>query len=374
MLEVAAVAAGAAGAEVRPLRLLVASIAPGAAGPQCDLDDLLRAPAFRAAFTTTVWAVPDAFRGVVGKLKLLAAVRGQLRAARPQVIYLNLDLSLAFWIALMCRIGGKVPLVTHSKNGRYDSPARPWAAALFGYVLAHLSRARLAISADAGRAMFGKGASAIERVPATIDFAHLHRGDADLPAGLPPKTGLIFACVGRLCAQKNQALAVAALALMRDRGLSAQLWLIGAGADQEPLRALIARLEVSARVHLLGEIAELGPLYRERIDVLLVPSLFEGQGRVVAEAQSFGIPVLASVGVPQAAFLELAPVRAQRLVFVVEDWAQAMARMLTDPPPRRVPSAQALRESALGIERGSQQMVELLRAAADPFPARERHG
>ncbi|WP_280176911.1 MULTISPECIES: glycosyltransferase family 1 protein [unclassified Rhizobium] len=69
----------------------------------------------------------------------------------------------------------------------------------------------------------------------------------------------------------------------------------GQGWRQGDLSALIARLGVQERVILTGHISdsELAQLYASA-DFLLMPSLYEGFGFPIIEAQSFGIPVITS--------------------------------------------------------------------------------
>lgn len=351
-------------------RLLIASFTPGAAGPQRDLADLMRAPVFRAAFVSTVWAVPDGYRGVLGKLRLARAAAAKQREVRAELIYLNLDLSLAFWLALIWRLSGRAPIVAHAKSAAYLSPRNPLLAAVYRWGLRKAASVRLAISEQAAQAMYGRFDAQTLLVPSAIDFAQLHAAAAP-GEGLPvQRRGFTFACIGRLCAEKNQALAIDGLAGLRARGVSAELWLIGAGAARAALDAQVARLDLVDQVKFLGEVADPGALYRASIDVLLLPSLFEGQGRVVAEAQSFGIPVLASEAVPEAAFLDLSAAQCQRLPLDLARWIDAMAQRVAAAQPKRPPPAEVVANSALAIERGSALLVECLRAALRQGPRR----
>ncbi len=98
---------------------------------------------------------------------------------------------------------------------------------------------------------------------------------------------LVLGLVGRLEAQKNVAFAVRLLAALPE----AHLVVVGDGTDAAGIRALAAGLGVTGRVHLAGYQTDIRPWYAS-VDVLLVPSLFEGFGRVAIEALAVGTPVI----------------------------------------------------------------------------------
>ena len=76
-------------------------------------------------------------------------------------------------------------------------------------------------------------------------------------------------------------------------------------------------------VEFAGNVDDIGAYYRHRIDALLVPSRFEGQSRVVAEAQLFGLPTIISGCVPDCALLDDRYCTRVKS-FEIEHWAQAL--------------------------------------------------
>ena len=79
-----------------------------------------------------------------------------------------------------------------------------------------------------------------------------------------------------------------------------------------------------------GTDANIGAVYRGQLDALLVPSLYEGQGRIVAEAQSFGLPMALSAQVPAMAVLDGTGVIAG-LPLEVEAWSAALRQLMRMP-------------------------------------------
>ncbi len=109
--------------------------------------------------------------------------------------------------------------------------------------------------------------------------------------------GTIACCIGTLGERKNQRLLVEALAGLDGRVLCV---FIGDG-DKRPLEALAAESGVSGVVRFAGYRASARRFLR-LADMLVLPSLSEGQPLSVLEAYSDGVPVLAS-DVPELAEL-----------------------------------------------------------------------
>jgi glycosyltransferase involved in cell wall biosynthesis len=104
--------------------------------------------------------------------------------------------------------------------------------------------------------------------------------------------------VGRLSPRKGQDVAVAALAELHRRGLTASLELVGdvfPGYEwyQREIEVLIASLGLAASVTLAGFLADPAEAYA-RASVVLVPSRVEPFGNVAVEALGSGRPVVAS--------------------------------------------------------------------------------
>jgi glycosyltransferase involved in cell wall biosynthesis len=108
--------------------------------------------------------------------------------------------------------------------------------------------------------------------------------------GIAPNA-FILGCLGRLHEQKNVAFAIDVVKACPN----CVLYIAGTGPLELELRTQVNKLKIENRVVFLG------PLYDERktqfykaIDVLLFPSIFEGFGRVLVEAMSEAVPVIAN--------------------------------------------------------------------------------
>lgn len=338
------------------LPLLVVSMPRGLAGPQQYLQSVLDHAGFRQAFDAECWWTEDIYRGLRGKWRLWRDARAWLARRRPRVVYVVADLSLAFWLGLSLRLAGAPALVFHSQNSVYDSPQRPILQRLFRTALRRWARERLALGPESAVAMFGEAAGMVQ-VPCLIDFTALRRADPP-PAARPPP--LRVGCIGRLSAQKNQSLLLRAMAAAP--GADFELWLVGEGGDRAALESLAQQLGVAARVRFLGAQHEMARVYAE-LDAVAVPSVWEGQCRVVAEAQSLGLPVLISPVIPDFACLPEPPVR-RVTSYEVADWAAALATLVADPPARVWPALGLINAQLIALESGVLRLCAALHRAA----------
>jgi glycosyltransferase involved in cell wall biosynthesis len=100
----------------------------------------------------------------------------------------------------------------------------------------------------------------------------------------------ILGAMGRLHEQKNFQLIIRALPYIPN----AHLYIVGDGSQEQMLRTLAGSLGVGTRTHFLGSITGADVTrFLKAVDLLLMPSIYEGHPLVMLEAMSVGVPVLA---------------------------------------------------------------------------------
>jgi glycosyltransferase involved in cell wall biosynthesis len=110
--------------------------------------------------------------------------------------------------------------------------------------------------------------------------------------GIAPDALVLFV-PARLCRQKNQLLALDALARARDSGSGWRLLLAGSGPDADDLLRHARRLGVEGAVHFLGFRNDTRDLY-QLADVFLMTSLWERMPLALGEAMLARIPVVST--------------------------------------------------------------------------------
>jgi glycosyltransferase involved in cell wall biosynthesis len=106
-----------------------------------------------------------------------------------------------------------------------------------------------------------------------------------------PQDAFVFVLPARMCPQKNQKLALDALARGTAEGLPWCLLLAGSGEHEEMLRASVAAAGLESRVRFLGFRSDLPDLY-QAVDVYLMTSVWERMPLALGEAMMAGLPVI----------------------------------------------------------------------------------
>lgn len=104
---------------------------------------------------------------------------------------------------------------------------------------------------------------------------------------------LVLGNVGRLAVQKNQQFLIDVLACIKKTNPNTKLLILGEGQLEKDLRGRAASKGVADDVIFPGSVPNVAD-YLQAMDVFLFPSLFEGLGISLIEAQAMGLPSFAS--------------------------------------------------------------------------------
>ena len=112
--------------------------------------------------------------------------------------------------------------------------------------------------------------------------------------------------------QKNQLFLLDIFASVLKKKPEAILWMIGQGEDEDKIREKIQKLNLGTAVKMLGVRNDV-PNLLQAMDVFVFPSVFEGLGIALLEAQATGLTCIASKDVipeevkvtPQLQFVSL---------------------------------------------------------------------
>ncbi len=119
---------------------------------------------------------------------------------------------------------------------------------------------------------------------------------------------LVIGTVGRLESEKNHGFLLQVFTILQEMQPNSILLIAGQGPDLADLQALAEKLGVIDRVCFLGPRQDI-PQLLCAMDVFVLPSLFEGLGISVIEAQANGLAVVCSQGVPEEAVVSSHAIR-----------------------------------------------------------------
>jgi glycosyltransferase EpsF len=200
-------------------------------------------------------------------------------------------------------------------------------------------------------------------VPSAISFARFSHY-AELRArqcGVKGMAELVVGFVGRFSPMKNLDFLVKVLPVLRARGVEAHLLLMGSGPAEAGLRSLAVQEKLADHVEFLPPGGNVAEIMAQRMDILALPSDFEGTPRVVIEAQAAGVPALCSTAV--SAEVCVVPELFHRLPLAAgpEAWGNEMLRVAKIRVPRqRVEECFA--RSPLEIENQAEHLAALYRS------------
>ncbi len=114
------------------------------------------------------------------------------------------------------------------------------------------------------------------------------------------KKAFLIGHVAQYTPQKNHGFLLEVFSLVADREEAAKLLLVGDGMLFEEISSKVKEHPFRERIHILGDVQDMPGLY-SRLNLCVLPSLFEGLPLVLVEAQASGLTCLVSDRVPKAA-------------------------------------------------------------------------
>jgi glycosyltransferase involved in cell wall biosynthesis len=293
----------------------------------------------------TVITIPTLVRRIApwNDLRAFLAILRHIRASKPDIVHTHTSKAgllgrVAAWLA-------RVPLIVHTPHGHvFYGHFGPGLSRIFlevermlGCITNHL----IALTPGEAEDYVDLGVMPphkISVIPSGIDLrrfagARVDRLSKRRELGLPP-AALAVGFVGWLLPIKGLSFLVRAMPGILARHPESLLVLVGKGAEEVKLRSLADSLGLNGRVLFMGwrpDVEEILPC----LDLLVLPSLNEGMGRVLVEAMAAGVPIVASRigGVPDLIWdgkngLLVPPADCGAL-------EQAISTLLADEPTRR---------------------------------------
>lgn len=140
---------------------------------------------------------------------------------------------------------------------------------------------------------------------------------------------LVIGHVGRFNQPKNHPFLLAIFAALLKKEPNAVLLLVGGGEDMPKMQAKAQELGIADHVRFLGVRSDVADLM-QAMDVFAFPSLYEGLGIALIEAQASGLPCIVSDTIPSEAYLTDL-VFSQKLSASPEGWADAILEKRKTP-------------------------------------------
>jgi glycosyltransferase involved in cell wall biosynthesis len=243
--------------------------------------------------------VYDPGSGSMGKLRLMRSLYRRFARERPDVVHCH-NMSPTILAAPPARWAG-VRAVISTRHGL----AIPWgtpseikgipdaAGAFFRFRMAATCCCRVVAVCGVAHRNLESGPGAFLYKVVTV-----RNGALPMPLSAAPdpsirKQGFTLINVARLNWKKNHASLLHAVALASRDVPDLFLWLVGDGAEAEPLRQLARQLAIGERVRFAGERKDVGD-WLAKADLFVLSSLTEGLPVSLLEAMAAGLPFVAT--------------------------------------------------------------------------------
>jgi glycosyltransferase involved in cell wall biosynthesis len=145
-----------------------------------------------------------------------------------------------------------------------------------------------------------------------------------------PADAFVIGHIGRFETQKNHLFLLEIAAEVAKQELKMHLLLIGDGSLRSDIEQKVVQMGLSDRVTFAGNRSDVPRLMLNAVDVFLFPSLHEGLGLVLIEAQAAGLPCIFSDVVPEEADLVRPLLQRIPLSKSASIWAEAVRSARSD--------------------------------------------
>ena len=242
-------------------------------------------------------------------LKAILDLTGHLKRKPYHVVHTHN--SKAGFIGRLSAKLARVPVIVHTVHGfAFHQQEPPWRRFLFRNLerlASHWCDKMIFISQPlVDWALEEKIGSAgkMARIYSGIEMDRFHPVSEEEKKNLKRKWGLheqdaVIGIVSKLWEGKGHALLIRAFKEIRREKPQARLVIVGEGSLMESLKDLVTHLELSGAVIFTGFLEDV-PQILATFDVAVLPSYFEGMGRVLLEAMAMEKPVVGTAvgGIP----------------------------------------------------------------------------
>jgi glycosyltransferase involved in cell wall biosynthesis len=297
------------------------------------------------------------------------------------IVHVHVHLFSGYVLYLAAKLGVKARIIhSHSDTSSIESTAK-WPRQIYNTLM------KWSISSNATGGLVASHAAAVnllgsawqkdlrwQALACGINLApfnqQLNSGDIRAEFDLPTDA-LIIGHVGRFDLPKNHDFLLEIAAEISKREPKMYLLLIGTGDLRPKIEAKAAQMGLIDRVIFLGARPDVPRLMTGLMDVFLFPSLYEGLGLVLIEAQAAGLPCIVADTIPPEADLIKPLIHRLSLQQSAVRWAEVLlehSKYDTSISPAQ--SLQIVSQSVFNIDVSVAALTKFYRSAATQNVAR----
>lgn len=170
---------------------------------------------------------------------------------------------------------------------------------------------------------------------------------------------ILIGHIGRFTRQKNHAFLLKVFASYYKNEKKAHLILVGEGNEKDSINRLVKNMNLEDKVHFLGLRNDI-PKILSSLDLFLFPSLYEGLGIVIVEAQAAQTPCLISKNIPEEADIKVGLVKKVGLEENInEKWVKGIQESLSSERIESEIIESALKKNGYDIIENSSKLIAI---------------
>ena len=207
------------------------------------------------------------------------------------------------------------------------------------YLLRYYANYYIACSTEAGEWLFGRKICHGPNYLMLNNFIELNNFIYDenirkvMRSELHVENKKVIIHVGQFRKQKNHQMILKIFKLLHQRDNNYHLILVGDGSERNSIENYIRDNELEETVSMLGARDDVNKLL-QAADIFLFPSLFEGFGNALLEAQVSDLPCIISENIPTDAIV-IEKVKTINLNETPEFWADCLEKLLSESKQRK---------------------------------------
>lgn len=185
----------------------------------------------------------------------------------------------------------------------------------------------ISVSMKSGKWIFGERFTVLNNAINIDEYSYNEklRNQMRLEYGFE-KNNLILGNVGKLNKPKNHSFLLDVFAKYVQQDDTARLVIVGGGELEEALKEKVSYLSLDNKVIFTGMVENTSK-YLQMMDVFLFPSVFEGLGMALIEAQASGLPCFSSKAVPEESNVTG---QVKYLSLDINEWVEALCELCSD--------------------------------------------
>ncbi len=288
-----------------------------------------------------------------------------IREGSYDVVHINVDHAWEAFKSIYCvKRAGKAKIIVHghTSNVVFDKGNifKKLCLIVCRKYMNSQSDHRLACSTAAAKCLYGKEYENVEIIRNGIDTSKYRynvamrnqiREDNCLK-----ENQLLIGFVGRLAEVKNIPFAIDVFNEIHDNNPESVMWIIGEGDLRETLENYVIEKQLHNCIRFLGARNDVDCLL-QAMDVLLLPSYWEGLSLITVEAQTAGLLEFASTGIPEEVMITDSLHRL-RLDAGCKSWADAINK--TIPFERKIDDYKLVKKAGYDSELASKDLLKYM--------------